>query len=445
MIYGIDIKLEYKHVYCIYKHTQNDKCMNSLEYHQQYSRCRTAECVKIIDMNDTYDRYENKYMFFEDSVKRDNDEFRNFKRQHGKLCNKYDTLNEICTEISLGKVVIRKDHIFSKMFHYRSWYNRLFSYDKMQLLSKLGEEAGYEVEFKFLPDETAVIEKQEMDDAEKEQIAKMKEDGIKPPRKQRGQKTHLDPLLKGVGRAVNSEKHKIVDIAMRIMSKENVDDVDPVLIKHISEVMINRINAIDNEPISIPTLVNDKAFTLFIERKYLNKSRDEFNAIAIALQNKEIPIMANYNVLVKKIRAIESIEDIIGIDERFDIEAINDDINIFETKSKLLKQVPLLIYLFDGIESKKRLQSRMKNKINNIDELHQLKKFVADCYNAFGDVILFDTEKLDNIINGKRDRSMIYSNFRKYITEQIDDKGLKVKRVLKSMNDFDFMRIDSDS
>ena len=94
--------------------------------------------------------------------------------------------------------------------------------------------------------------------------------------------------------------------------------------------------------------------------------------------------------------------------KRFDINSIDENINIEKTKKILLKNIDKL-YVFNDITlGKKTKEKRITAKINKIIYCDQLQKFIADCYNAFGKIISF------NII--KKENRNLYENFAESIT-----------------------------
>ena len=70
-----------------------------------------------------------------------------------------------------------------------------------------------------------------------------------------------------------------------------------------------------------------------------------------------------------------------------------------------------ILTLFEGIESRKKLETRYKSNINKIKYNDQLQKFVADCYNSLGDIVNYDIKTHDKIINNIRTKRKLYYNF----------------------------------
>ena len=89
--------------------------------------------------------------------------------------------------------------------------------------------------------------------------------------------------------------------------------------------------------------------------------------------------------------------------ERFDINSINEDINIKKIKGVLLKNIDKLYSFNDVTMGKKRKEKRITDKIKKITYYDQLQKFMADCYNKVGKIIKYEITR-----NNKRS---IYNDF----------------------------------
>jgi len=137
-------------------------------------------------------------------------------------------------------------------------------------------------------------------------------------------------------------------------------------------------------------------------KKYLYMKKNDYEKTKIDLINKDIPKIACYNDLIHKIDGLYYLEKVLKI-KRFDINSIDENINIEKTKKILLKNIDKL-YVFNDITlGKKTKEKRITAKINKILYYDQLQKFMTDCYNTFGKIIKY------NII--KNNKRSTYNNF----------------------------------
>jgi hypothetical protein len=58
------------------------------------------------------------------------------------------------------------------------------------------------------------------------------------------------------------------------------------------------------------------------------------------------------------------------------------------------------------IESKSKTTNRLTTKINKINSVNRLQKFVADCYNSLGNIIKISNKRIK--INNKYVNDMVY-------------------------------------
>jgi hypothetical protein len=113
-----------------------------------------------------------------------------------------------------------------------------------------------------------------------------------------------------------------------------------------------------------------------------------------------------------KIDGLYYLEKVLNI-KRFDINSIDENINIKKTKKTLLKNIDKL-YVFNDITlGKKTKEKRITDKITKITYYDQLQKFMADCYNKVEKKIAFDIVK--------KEKRNLYKNFREV---EIDDNKM---------------------
>ena len=101
-----------------------------------------------------------------------------------------------------------------------------------------------------------------------------------------------------------------------------------------------------------------------------------------------------------RIFTIEKIEDIIGIG-RYKVGDIKTNINLGDVKAKLTGIVEDIAGLNVTGTTKEKVRLDLKTKINKIDSINKLQKFIADQYNTFGSVIGITSKR--QMIKGERD------------------------------------------
>jgi len=83
-----------------------------------------------------------------------------------------------------------------------------------------------------------------------------------------------------------------------------------------------------------------------------------------------------------------------------------------DMKAKLLKEIDKILILFEGIQSKKILITRVTKKINDIQYNDQFQKFIADCYNCLGDLVDYESVYIHRKEESKKIRRCHYSEFK---------------------------------
>ena len=376
ILYGLDITIQYDNIYCIYKHTNSEKSLSSLEFFQQFSRSRNTKAVNILIIDSYYDKKINKFITFDEHKQNELIAYKNYKNQHIQLCKNYNVVDQLCSKIDIFGSEINTETIFAKVHFYKTWFDKLFSKNKFQLVFKIAEENGYEITHHNLP---MVVD------------------------------------IKNLNECLIDNKLKIKNIIKDIANGNNITNerIKPNIIEQYNAR--KKILDFDDEGLDenqIEILCDDKKFDGFINKKYLNLTEEEFNRIAIKLNNTDIPQLAKDNKIINKIYAIKMIENILGI-KRYEINKINPDIKLYDIKIKLREKdnINKILSLFDGIESRAKLFVRFNSKIDGIQYYDQLQKFMADCYNSFGDIIKYEAKMTSKKIKSIRYQRNVYSKF----------------------------------
>lgn len=119
------------------------------------------------------------------------------------------------------------------------------------------------------------------------------------------------------------------------------------------------------------------------------------------------------NRIRARIELLNWIENYFAI-TRFEIDKISitdHDINLFVIELKKLKN--LLPAIVDSqVTALKRVNDRAYKKLNHLVRKDRIQKFIADIYNMFDKIILFDIIIKQPTINGKKMCLTFYDNFR---------------------------------
>lgn len=204
---------------------------------------------------------------------------------------------------------------------------------------------------------------------------------------------------KGLNKCLQEDKIKIKTIIKDIINGgygTNNHRIKPNIIEQI-EARKKILDIVDDEisKEQIEILCDDKKFQAFINKKYLDLNEDDLNKTKIKLSNNDLALLAKDNKIINKINSLIVIEKLFKIN-RYQISSIDKNINLDNVKIELLKMIDKIIILFDGMESKVKLTKRITAKINNIKYYDQLQKFMADCYNSFGEIIKYKIKRESN-------------------------------------------------
>lgn len=192
--------------------------------------------------------------------------------------------------------------------------------------------------------------------------------------------------------------------------KENIENVEKLLNNEKIEDLVVKYDTMKssdkNDLRHFFTIIGVNH--LFSEINPFKKTKVKCISKEIDIRNlllkNEIDIRNDYNrsknLIYKKILTIFWLEKIFKI-SRYDVQNIilND---ISDLKKELSVKFEDIILLFDGVESKTKLTKRITNKINKINYYDQMQKFMADCYNSFGNIIEYQSKFIQETTNNKR-------------------------------------------
>jgi len=366
--YGLDVLIEYNNIYCIYKNTNKINSMTALEYHQQYSRARNCKCVNILVVSQS--KFKNKYISYDKNMAEQEQKYNNYKDNYDILLKKYKLVDELCATLSIEGITINKNSIFAEIHYYKTWYDNLFNRNKVQIIELLAKESGYTIEHKKLK-------------------GKFKKISYK--------------------KAIDNFNDQLEIIGKNIYDEIEFDDNNKAVSSNIMEQIENRKKFIEFDDLTRDDLkeiiTENKKFTTYLNKKYLDLDREKFDTVVINIAKNEIPQLAKDNKLLNKIKILFELEELLQV-KRYDINkiVISDDI-VKTLKSSINKICPL----FDGKIGHNIAKSRLINSINKITNTNRLQKFMADCYNNLGNIIIVNKKRIFTRTDKKINATTIYS------------------------------------
>jgi len=123
------------------------------------------------------------------------------------------------------------------------------------------------------------------------------------------------------------------------------------------------------------------------------------------------------NRVFKRLKLLKWIENYFAIN-RFEVNKIHVTDNsekLFVTELKKLEDLLPAIINYQ-VTNLAQIKSRIASKLDSLISKDRILKFVADLYNMFDDIILYDVISNRTQIKGKRILETIYNNFKINIT-----------------------------
>jgi hypothetical protein len=344
VIYGVDITTQYDEIFCIYSKTHGTDSMSSFEWYQQLSRARICNKINVYILDPNVNKFYNSYISYDKHKDIENNHIDNYIYYTDKLYKKYDYINQL-TSI---------DNFFRIIHSYKSWYDSIFSNNKLQILKLLAEQYGYIVtEINF--------------------------DSVK--------------VNSGLNKKVKLNYELLKQLSFQILNNENVDEQYKNYIPNLTEQLDNRKKYInDDEEKYFDILCDENIFKSYINKKILDLSKNDFEKKVIKINNQDLPEIMKDNDVLNKINALFWIESVLNI-KRYDVHNIN--VNIDNTKQLFLNNIDKLFVIYDDGRSKSYINNRIKNIISKINSTNKLQKLYADILN----IICNDVIKINVIKN----------------------------------------------
>ena len=151
---------------------------------------------------------------------------------------------------------------------------------------------------------------------------------------------------------------------------------------------------------------DENKFKQYLCKKYLVLSKSDFDKKVIEFKNNDLPIIKQ-DQLIDKINTCFWFEELLYI-KRFDVSSIKE-IDVENIKKIFLKNHKKFLPIFKNLESDKKTTDKIKNKINSIQKINLLQKFVADCYNQICHDIIKVEYKRTNIDTHKKSSYYIFT------------------------------------
>jgi len=172
---GVDIITIYEEIDAIYIKTSTNFGMCPFDYHQQISRTRDVGRVNIFNMD--VRKFQNYYSDYDRNKNIVDNEIKHFKKNLGEMIGKFES--DMCSTFPLDPqregYSVDFGVFYKDINYYQTWFNRIFNMDKLQVLSQICENDGYEVEYC----ESDREELKRIDKELKEDNKKMKRDNKK--------------------------------------------------------------------------------------------------------------------------------------------------------------------------------------------------------------------------------------------------------------------------
>ena len=410
IVYGLDItqKYEKNQFHLIYKKNYGYNSMNAIGMIQQISRARSCCDVNILILDLNAKKHYNKKITFDQNKKIQFDYLNGKFQVHNDLC-KENKIQNLLSYIQLkdGTLQFNDNDFLTRIFYYNSYYNQLFSSNKIDVVKSISRKYGYDIkEFEFVSDIKGVQEKNNIMNAKKELgnylivmselLLRCRETEIDEKYKQ-----YIDCVSEMTNKRYKSLEGKI---------KDKNDELIEKMSKHKNNLEKLK-KLIDERDISIFEIKvklssDENKYDNFVNKILLDKTKQELDKINI--DNNVENLLFNDIKVFKKIKFIFLMEEFLKI-KRYGIESINveGDENIKKFVDFLkLKEGSLKIFYLDSM-SNKRTEEKINNNILKLVDLNNIKKFVVDIYNLIVDDLFIITSK-QTMLNYIRCRTYIY-------------------------------------
>jgi len=345
ILYAVDIQFHYDVSFVIYKYASSFG-IDAFCMEQQIGRPRNTDKLQLLCLDPKALFYSNTYISFEENKKRQEKFIQTRTNLHQELCKKYSVIDEMgIVDLDWeGKTKFNLNSIMTEIHYIKTWYDSLFYNNKIEILKLIADKSyGYKINtHEWIPDEKYYdFGKKFIGTKDIINVSKL--------------------IFQGNEKFVEPKYTHCIDnlkeqITQRQKYLRNVEDV--VLYEELS--------------------CDENIFKQYLCKKYFVLSKSDFDKKVIELKNNDLSVIKP-DELIDKINTCFWFEGILNI-KRFNVNDIKD-VDIENIKKIFLKDYKKFITIFKNLESEKKTTDKIKNKINSIEKINLLQKFIADCYN----------------------------------------------------------------
>jgi len=289
------------------------------------------------------------------------------KKYHDEMCKKYDVINEMgCTIFTPdGKIKFTSDSFMTEIHYLKTWYDTLFYRNKVDIIRLVAKDYGYKIN--------------EMD---------------------------WDPLIKfgsSLKAQLKLKKEEIIELSKKIHRGDETEPQYKYYIDNLKEQIRGRekyLKGITDIVLYEELACDQEKFTNWLYKKYMDLDKIEFKKKQMELNNNEITQVVKDNDLFNKINSCFWLEQTLNF-SKYKITDIKCN-DIEAVKKIFIKNIDKFYDIFKNNACKERIIKLLKNKINSINDLNLLQKFVADCYNGIIENIIKVEYKRKNISKNKK-------------------------------------------
>ena len=403
IVYGLDItqKYEKNQFHLIYKKNYGYNSMSAIGMFQQISRARSCCDVNILILDINAKTRSNKKITFEHNKKIQFYYLNKKFQEHDNLCKENKIQNALSyIHLKDGTLQFNDNDFLTRIFYYNSYYNQLFSSNKIDVVKAISRKYGYDIkEFEFVSELKGVQEKNNILQAKKEMgnylivmselLLRCKEADIDPKYKQ-----YIDCVSEMTNKRYKSLQGKIKDKSDSVINEMIDANINNSELKKLMDDRNERVFEI-----KVKLSSDENKYDNFVNKILLDKTKQELDKINI--DNNVENLLFNDIKVFKKIKFIFLMEEFLKI-KRYNIESINvegeENIKKFVDFLKL-NEASLKIFYLNSMSNKK-IEEKIEKNILKLIDLNNIKKFIVDIYNLIVDdlfIIDFKRKQTNNL------------------------------------------------
>ena len=338
IIYGIDLLTKYDDIFCIYSKISGTNSMSAFEMYQQVSRSRDCKIVNVYILNSNVESRYNKYISFEKNKLEEEASIKNYIYYTDKIYKKH----------SRNKEITSINEYYKDIHFYKSWYDRIFSNNKLQILKLLATQFGFTItETKF----TAV------------------------------------KVKAGLNKLLKENKNLLIELSKKIIKNETIDSKYNEYIDNIKEQINNRKKYIsDKNPNYLELIADDKKFDDYIKRKLLDSSKEKFEKKLININNTDEIFVLKDHLINNQIESLFWLEEQLKIN-RYEVDKIDPNIKVDDFVKLMKNNINILVYLFRDYSNRgdKYIKEQIKKIFEKMNSYNKIQKFYVKCVNNICD------------------------------------------------------------